>query len=210
MPQTSFCDYFILKRPERKPDKALLRLLAQDALTRSNEFMSEKRCVDFLWTRLLLVALAKFRGLNASFVENPPYSPKVSDSLFCTITHTSTFVGAALSTSPVAVDLEVIRENRPIAAIAERCFGADFLGLFSQSEQLLAFYKAWGTRECSIKLQAKLVRESREFRVSLDGYEPLGIEHAVLYSKTVSTIASVLTPTVKEMTLADLKESLLS
>lgn len=209
MPQTSFCDYFILKRPETKPEKALLNLLAQDALTRSNEFMSEKRRVDFLWTRLLLIALARHRGLNASFVENPPYSPRVSDSLFCTITHTGTYVGAALSTEPVAVDLEVIREDRPIAAIAERCFGVDFLGLFPQSERLLAFYKAWGTRECSIKLQAKLARKNRNFEILLDGFEALRIEHEIIDSKTVSTIASVLAPTVKEITLSELQNLLL-
>ncbi len=205
MPQTSFCDYFILKRPETKPDTALLRLLAQDALTRSSEFMSEKRRVDFLWTRLLLVALAKHRGLNVSFVENPPYSPNVSDSLFCTITHTGTFVGAALSTAPVAVDLEIVREDRPIEAIADRCFGADFLGLFPQSERLLAFYKAWGTRECSIKLQAKLTRENRDFQILVKGHDPLRIEHEILNAKTVSTIASVLAPTVKEITLGQLQ-----
>ncbi len=209
MPQTSFCDYLILKRPETKPEKALLSLLAQDALTRSSEFMSEKRRVDFLWTRLLLVALARHRGLNASFVENPPYSPRVSDSLFCTITHTGTYVGAALSTAPVAVDLEVVREDRPIAAISERCFGADFLGLFPESNRLLTFYKAWGTRECSIKLQAKLIRENRDFEILLEDNEALRIEHEIIDSKTVSTIASVLCPTVKEITLNELQELLL-
>ncbi len=205
----SFCDYLILKRPETRPEKTLLRFLGQDALDRSSEFMSEKRRVDFLWTRLLLVALAKGRGLNATFEENPPYSPRVSDSLFCTITHTRTFVGAALSTAPVAVDLEVIRANRPIVAIAERCFGVNFLELFSESERLLAFYKAWGTRECSIKLQAKLLRENQRFEILLEGYESLGIEHEIFATDTVSTVASVLKPSVKEITVSQLQELLL-
>ena len=127
-----FCDCIYLERIDAKPDAGLLTYLLPDVIDRAERFLSPKRQSDFLWTRLLLVALAKVRGLAVQFRENPPYSPIVlSDSpLYSTISHTATFVGAALATAPVAIDLEVLRADRPLEAIAERCFGPVFLSYF--------------------------------------------------------------------------------
>ena len=120
-----FCDCIYLERINAKPDAGLLTYLLPDVIDRAESFLSPKRQSDFLWTRLLLVALAKVRGLAVQFRENPPYSPIVlSDSpLYSTISHTATFVGAALATSPVAIDLEVLRADRPLEAIT----GSDVL-----------------------------------------------------------------------------------
>ena len=89
-----FCDCIYLERIDAKPDAGLLAYLLPDVIERAESFLSPKRQSDFLWTRLLLVALGKVRGLEVQFRENPPYSPIVlSDSpLYSTISHTATLV----------------------------------------------------------------------------------------------------------------------
>lgn len=175
-----FCDCIYLERIDAKPDAGLLTYLLPDVINRAERFLSPKRQSDFLWTRLLLVALAKVRGLAVQFRENPPYSPIVlSDSPFySTISHTATFVGAALATAPVAIDLEVLRADRPLEAIAERCFGPDFLSYFPPEEKVTAFYKAWGVHECAVKLNGKFVVDGSDVRIRMPNNRSARIVHA--------------------------------
>lgn len=186
-----FCDCIYLERIDAKPDAGLLTYLLSDVINRAERFLSPKRQSDFLWTRLLLVALAKVRCLAVQFRENPPYSPIVlSDSPFySTISHTATFVGAALATAPVAIDLEVLRANRPLEAIAERCFGPDFLSCFPPEEKVTTFYKAWGVHECAVKLNGKFVVDGSDVRIRMPNNRSARIVHAPIGKKTLFTQA---------------------
>ncbi len=71
-----FCDCIYLERIDAKPDAGLLAYLLPDVIDRAESFLSPKRQSDFLWTRLLLVALGKVRGLAVQFRENPPFIPR--------------------------------------------------------------------------------------------------------------------------------------
>ena len=186
-----FCDCIYLERIDARPDVGLLASLLPDVIERSESFLSPRRRSDFLWTRLLLVALAKARGLHVQFRENPPYSPIVlSDApLYSTISHTATFVGAALATKPVAIDLEVLRPERPLEAISERCFGRDFLSRFPPEEKVSAFYKAWGAHECAVKLNGKLIVDGSDVRIRMPDNRGVQIVHAPIGKKTLFTQA---------------------
>ena len=186
-----FCDCIYLERIDAKPDAGLLTYLLPDVINRAERFLSPKRQSDFLWTRLLLVALGKVRGLAVQFRENPPYSPIVlSDSpLYSTISHTATFVGASLATAPVAIDLEVLRADRPLEAIAERCFGPFFLSYFPPEEKVTAFYKAWGVHECAVKLNGKFVVDGSDVRIRMPNNRGARIVHAPIGKKTLFTQA---------------------
>ena len=188
-----FCDCIYLERIDAKPDDDLLAFLLPDVIGRAEGFLSRKRQSDFLWTRLLLVALAKVRALNVQFRENPPYSPIVLSDipLYSTISHTATFVGAALATSPVAIDLEVLRPERPLEAISERCFGKDFLSFYSPAERVTAFYKAWGVHECAVKLNGKLAVNRGDVRIQMPDNKGVQISHAPIGRKTLFTQALV-------------------
>lgn len=67
-----FCDCIYLERIDAKPDAGLLAYLLPDVIDRAESFLSPKRQSDFLWTRLLLIALAKVRGLAVQFRETRP------------------------------------------------------------------------------------------------------------------------------------------
>jgi len=187
----SICDCIYLERIDAKPDADMLAFLLPDVIHRAESFLSSKRQADFLWTRLLLVALAKARGLHAQFRENPPYSPIVlSDApLYSTISHTATFVGAALATKPVAIDLEVFDPKLPLEAISERCFGRDFLSRFPPEEKVSAFYKAWGAHECAVKLNGKLIVDGSDVRIRMPDNRGVQIVHAPIGKKTLFTQA---------------------
>ncbi len=198
------------------PEAGLVELLASDARERVKSFLSEKRRADFLWARLLLLELAKERSLtDVTFKENPPYSPEVTSDrvLYCSISHTKTFVGAALSTSPVAIDLEVLREDRPMEAISERCFGIDFLRNFKDCERTLAFYKAWGIHECAVKLKGKMLQRGKTLSIRrLEENEAVRITHYPVGENTLCTLASAggFTTAPRTVTLSQIKEMLLT
>ena len=216
MNNTPFCEILTLRRIDSVPEMRLTELLAFDARERVKSFLSEKRRADFLWARLLLLMMAKERSLTElTFKENPPYSPEVSSlrPLYCSISHTKTFVGAALSTSPVAIDLEVIREDRPMDAISERCFGIDFLGNFRDCDRTLAFYKAWGIHECAVKLKGKMLRTGKILSIRMpEENEAVRITHCPVGEKTLCTLASAggFTARPRTTTLAQIKETLLA
>lgn len=208
MKDVQFCDVFYMDRMEAEPGDSFSPFLPRDALQRASSFLSTKRRADFLWTRLIVAALAKSRKLDVQLAENPPYSPVIHSDrpLFCSISHTATVVGAALCSRPVAVDLEVMRKDRPIQEISDRCFGKDFLSFFPEKNRLVEFYKAWGVRECAIKMNARFTSDAGKTTIVLSEKEPVRISHWVSQNTSFTlAFAGEATPSSRKLSLGQLK-----
>ncbi len=89
----------------------------------------------------------------------------------------------------MAIDLEVLRADRPLEAIAERCFGSDFLSYFPPEEKVTAFYKAWGVHECAVKLNGKFSVDGSIVRIRMPDNRGVRIVHAPIGKNTLFTQA---------------------
>ena len=89
----------------------------------------------------------------------------------------------------MAIDLEVLRADRPLEAIAERCFGPVFLSYFPPEEKVTAFYKAWGVHECAVKLNGKFVVDGSDVLIRMSNNRGVRIVHAPIGKKTIFTQA---------------------
>jgi len=186
------------------PEVELLALLGEDVRSRASEIENAGRAADLLWTRLLLMCLAKNESIT--FQENAPFSPIVigNDAFQTTISHTATYVGAALALGAVAIDIEVMQTRRPLKAIARKVFGEAFWSDLPTERSTECFYEAWGVHECAVKLGLALSVKAGSVRISHEksgkggSYEIL-IRHKRLQDNTLLTLAyaSELTPRIE-------------
>ena len=110
-------------RAESLPGDRLMRNISAEAALRATTFLSHKRRLEFLWARVLLAKLLETEP-SAAVVETPPRSPRIEGASFgqTSISHTKTWIGAAVSSVPVGIDLEVMQHSRVSEAIFTRLF----------------------------------------------------------------------------------------
>jgi 4'-phosphopantetheinyl transferase len=71
-------------------------------------------------------------------------------SCFVSISHVDDYIACAVSDDVVGTDLEMIRDERELAALARRCLSpreAEVIAQLSGPVQALAFYRGWAIRE---------------------------------------------------------------
>ena len=98
---------------ESLPGDRLLANVSAEALLRAASFLSPKRRLEFLWSRVLLAKLLENEP-QAAVVEIPPRSPRIegADVSETSISHTKTWIGAIVSSVPVGIDMEVMQPSR--------------------------------------------------------------------------------------------------
>ena len=108
---------------ESLPGDRLLANVSAEALLRAASFLSPKRRLEFLWSRVLLAKLLENEP-QAAVVEIPPRSPRIegADVSETSISHTKTWIGAIVSSVPVGIDMEVMQPSRVNEAIFTRLF----------------------------------------------------------------------------------------
>lgn len=182
----------LMSRLTTPPEPKLLTNIGEEAKKRAATFLSQGRICDFLWSRVLLNRLIDQLNLSVDIVERPPQSPRLiskEGDYFCSISHTSTFVGVALSTVNVGIDLEVLDPTRPYEAISERMFG-DIMKETPPNDRVLTFYQNWGIHEAATKMRAKVLVEQN----SVYAINDLGIKtEACFHTLEKDTLLTVMT-----------------
>lgn len=168
----ALCRILLIERRSDLPSSELLKTVNAEALARAETFTNDKRRADFLWGRVLLTHLVSRLSSEAHLVENPPVTPTIAGAdtdYFATISHTKTWVAAAVAASPVAVDVEVMAPERARQATFERVLGEGSWQQFVASDPVSDFYKIWGLYECAVKMKGRLVTDAPYPRVDIDG-----------------------------------------
>ena len=154
-----------LELPESKLEQSLAGFLSEEEKERAERFAKPLRRRQHVWSRLLLLALAKlcFTGQSARIQEEPPFSPRlfIGDSrYFTSVTHSGTRVACLVSRNPAAIDIERIDTARPLDRYAKTAFNTEIAAeILKEKDFPQAFYEAWGAYECAVKLGMP-----REFR----------------------------------------------
>lgn len=188
------CRILLIERQSELPPENLLTPVNSEALVRAETFTNDKRRADFLWGRVLLTHLVSRLSSEAHLVENPPVTPTIAGTetpYFATISHTKTWVAAAVAACPVAVDVEVMVPERARQATFERVLGDGSWQQFVGSDPVSDFYKIWGLYECAVKMKGRLVTDAPYPRVDLDGSRCRQAFH-VLSENTLLTCVTAL------------------
>lgn len=69
---------------------------------------------------------------------------------FISFSHSKTMVACAIGPTPIGIDIEIIRANRPVLALARAAFGARELADV-ETNGAPAFYRIWTLREARAK-----------------------------------------------------------
>lgn len=140
----------LLPRPGREPSARLLDALQPCVLNRAAVFLSAKRRLEYLWSRVLLHELLLHEP-QAVVVESPPRSPHIENAAFShtTISHTRTWIGAGVGTLPFAIDLEVMDAARVRKELFTRLFDPRH---WSDAEPAARFYRFFGMYEAAVKM----------------------------------------------------------
>lgn len=165
------CRVALMPRNLDLPPDFLLAGVNEMALKRARSFTNDNRRADFLWGRVLLAHLAQSIDPKTVLSERAPKTPEIAGSsiaLFSTISHTRTWVGAAVSDCPVAIDLEVMAPDRAKPAIFNRVFGDGAWQKYASQDPVGLFYRTWGLYECAVKLEGKLQGEADSAQVVLN------------------------------------------
>lgn len=147
-----------LELPDSMIELPLVGFLSDEEEERAARFAKPLRRRQHVWSRLLLLALAKqcFPGQDVSVQEHPPFSPRliIGDSRFFTsVTHSGIRITCILSKAPAAVDIEKIDASRPLDRYAKTAFSRETASAILKEPDLVqAFYEAWGAYECAVKL----------------------------------------------------------
>lgn len=147
-----------LELPDSMIEQSLAGFLSEEEEERAARFARPLRRRQHVWSRLLLLALAKqcFPGQDVRFQEHPPFSPRliIGDSRFFTsVTHSGIRIACFLSKAQAAVDIEKIDASRPLDRYAKTAFSRETASAILREPDLVrAFYEAWGTYECAVKL----------------------------------------------------------
>lgn len=168
----SCCKIALLPRNVTLPSTALLSQVNSDALKRAQTLTNDNRRADFLWARTLLTSLVQSIDSKAQLIERPPKTPLIGQSarpMYAAISHTQTWIGAAVADCPVAIDLEVMNPVRARPAIFDRVFGEGAWEKYAKDDAVGLFYKTWGLYECAVKLEGKLTGLAHSSYVLLTG-----------------------------------------
>lgn len=153
-------------------------LLLQKALTpeqraRWESFGSEKRREEYLWSRLLLRSLLQGLPIPRTAKERAPQPPLAiaehQPDWFCSISHTSTWIAAAASPVPCALDVEWMRPNRDVPPLFTRVFGEAAWEATPAAERITTFYRWWGAKECAVKMDAQFALKDCEPVITCQG-----------------------------------------
>lgn len=138
-------------RAELLPGDRLMKNISAEAALRATTFLSHKRRLEFLWARVLLAKLLETEP-SAAVVETPPRSPRIEGASFgqTSISHTKTWIGAAVSSVPVGIDLEVMQHSRVSEAIFTRLF--DRRHWDAAEDHVTDFYCFFGMYESAVKM----------------------------------------------------------
>ena len=141
----------LLPRTSDLPGRLLMNLVSPEALARSETFLSEKRRLEFLWSRVLLGCLLQDEP-QACVVESPPRSPRVEggECSQTSISHTLTWIGAGLGSVPFGIDIEVMRPNRVSEQLFTRLFAKRHWD--ASADRTLDFYAFFGMYEAAVKM----------------------------------------------------------
>lgn len=143
---------------------AWLAQLGESELQRFHSFKREERRLQFLAGRMLLRRVFSDAGiprLAMSVHERPGNAPLVHAAGFVqaphfSLSHSGRWIGcAASSATPVGIDIEVVRAERDLGALAAHAFRteeAEAIAALPESERSYAFYSLWTRREAEFKL----------------------------------------------------------
>mgnify|MGYP005980293013 FL=1 len=136
---------------ESLPGDRLLANVSAEALLRAASFLSPKRRLEFLWSRVMLAKLLENEP-QAAVVEIPPRSPRIegADVSETSISHTKTWIGAVVSSVPVGIDMEVMQPSRVNEAIFTRLF--DKRHWDAAENRVADFYCFFGMYESAVKM----------------------------------------------------------
>ena len=147
----------LFKQAELPPPAALLHELSCEQQERAEKFRKPLRRQQHVWSRLLLLAMARELGGASSCVEErPPRSPLIrsGDELFRTsVSHSAGRVACLVASAPCAIDIERLDPDRPFKRYIEVAFSREAAAALALEEDAAgAFYRAWGAYECAVKL----------------------------------------------------------
>ena len=143
---------------------AWLAQLGESELQRFHSFKREERRLQFLAGRMLLRRVFSDAGIHRhamSVVERPGNAPVVHTAglvraPYFSLSHSGHWIGcAASSATPVGIDIEVMRAERDLGALAAHAFRAEeaeAIAALPESERSYAFYSLWSRREAEFKL----------------------------------------------------------
>lgn len=143
-----------------------LKALTPEQRARWESFGSEKRREEYLWSRLLLRSLLQRLPIPRTAKERAPQPPLAvapeQPDWFCSISHTSTWIAAAVSSLPCALDVEWMRPNRDVPPLFTRVFGEAAWEATPAAERVTTFYRWWGAKECAVKMDAEFALKNCE------------------------------------------------
>lgn len=148
-------------------DSALL-FLNDHQRQRLSRIENTKRRSEYTLSRLALRwLLDRLAGKKESrcIVEQSPKPPLAcamgKSDWYCSISHTRTWIGVAVSSLPCALDVEWMRPDRKINVLYPYVFGSECAQRFARSENFAdSFYFRWGAKECAVKLDAEFGLDS--------------------------------------------------
>ena len=133
------------------PGSALMDTVTDEVRVRAAGFVSDKRRADFLWSRVLLGKYLRDFP-DSRLVEAPPRSPRIAGPApadTC-VSHTATWVGAAVCDDTVGIDLEVMNPARVSEPLFTRLF--DKRHWEASENRVLDFYGFFGMYESAVKM----------------------------------------------------------
>lgn len=166
-----FSCLFLLARPKGMPGKKLLETLSADVIERGNGFLSKPRTLEYFWSRLILNYIIEKKGLLVSPQERAPLSPLLEGQgkFYTSISHTKTYIAVAVSSLPIAIDIEIVNPNRPIEAMWKRLFTQALWEKTPKDNRVLSFYQNWGLHECAVKLSGTLDINNEGVQILYEG-----------------------------------------
>jgi 4'-phosphopantetheinyl transferase len=137
----------------------LFQFLTEDERSRADRYVQANDRIRFIIARgLVRVLLGRYLDINPAhiiFEYGPHGKPILASNLQFNISHAGDRVACIFTRGrPVGIDIERIRDNLDIEAIAERFFSAsEFLALqrLGTAERLTAFFNIWARKEAFIK-----------------------------------------------------------
>lgn len=161
------------RRKRDSNPRSLLWALTPEQRARWESFGSEKRREEYLWSRLLLRSLLQRLPIPRTAKERAPQPPLAAapdqPEWFCSISHTSTWIAAAVSPVSCALDVEWMRPNRDVPPLFTRVFGDAAWEATPAAERITTFYRWWGAKECAVKMDAEFALKDCEPVITCQG-----------------------------------------
>lgn len=175
----------ILIREYFKKIQDYTSILSEEELIKSDRYQHHNSKITYITSRYFLR-----KTLCLFMSENNPSSIRfyykenkklAVDGVEFNISHSGNMLLVAINTSPIGVDVELIKKDFDFEQILETCFNSNEIEIINQSEdRLLKFYNLWTRKEALLKATGEgLVDNLSEIACLLNPISRSGLDYQI-------------------------------